>query len=309
MSRVTVIIPILNAMPYLTEALASLEAQTFRDFEVCLWDNGSTDGSVEEARRWIPGRLPGRAVAGRPLPLHECLAAMVEEAQTEFVARMDGDDVSLPIRFEKQIECLLANKALGIVGGQCPLMDQGGKLLGVSHPGPLRHDDIVTLMMVRSALTHPALMFRRDAILDAGNYRQPKPVEDLDLYLRIAEICKFQNLSETVLHYRIHPASICQSDLAGQSRQAVDVIYAYSKIIYGITPRDFQQLRAKKGSAAREMLKSAAFRSGGDYESFCRIAMSPTFTYVGRCMTSERDYFSKIIFKFLDSFSGFFPLK
>lgn len=306
---ITVIIPILNAMPYLTEALASLEAQTFRDFEVFLWDNGSTDGSVEEARRWIPSRLPGRVVTGRPLPLHECLAAMVEEAQTEFVARMDGDDVSLPIRFEKQIECFLANKALGIVGGQCPLMDQGGKLLGVSHPGPLGHEDIVTLMMVRSALTHPALMIRRDAILDAGNYRHPKPVEDLDLYLRMAQISKFQNLSEPILHYRIHPMSICQSNLAGQSQQSVDVIDAYSKKIYAISPRDFQGLRAKKSSAAGAMLKSAAFRSGGDYESFCRIAMSPTFTYVGRCMTSEGDYFSKLTFKFLDAMRSVLPAK
>ena len=306
---ITVIIPILNAMPYLTEALASLEAQTFRDFEVCLWDNGSTDGSVEEARRWIPSRLPGRVVTGRPLPLHKCLASMVEEAQTEFVARMDGDDVSLTIRFEKQIECFLGNKALGIVGGQCPLMDQGGKLLGVSHPGPLGHEDIVTLMMVRSALTHPALMFRRDAILDAGNYRHPKPVEDLDLFLRMAQICKFQNLSEPILHYRIHPTSICQSNLAGQSRQSIDVIDAYSKTIYGISPRDFQGLRAKKGNAAWEMLKSAAFRSGGDYEKSYSIAMSPTFTYVGRCMTSEVDYFSKIIFKFLDAMRSVFPAK
>ena len=71
MSLITIIIPILNAMPYLTEALASLEAQTFRSFEVCLWDNGSTDGSVEEAQRWIPGRLRGRVVCGNPLPRHE----------------------------------------------------------------------------------------------------------------------------------------------------------------------------------------------------------------------------------------------
>ena len=100
MRRLSVVLPVLNAMPYLPEALASLEAQTFRDFEVCLWDNGSTDGSAEEARRWIPGRLPGRVVTGRPLPLHECLATMVEEAQTEFVVRMDGDDLIAPNKLE-----------------------------------------------------------------------------------------------------------------------------------------------------------------------------------------------------------------
>jgi glycosyltransferase involved in cell wall biosynthesis len=54
MPGLTVIIPALNAMPYFPEALASLEAQTFRHFEVILWDNGSSDGTVEEARRWIP---------------------------------------------------------------------------------------------------------------------------------------------------------------------------------------------------------------------------------------------------------------
>ena len=300
MSRVTVIIPILNAMPYLPEALASLEVQTFRDFEVCLWDNGSTDGSVEEARRWIPYRLPGRVVTGNPLPLHECLARMVEVAQTEFVARMDGDDVCLPTRFEKQIEVLLKNKALGIVGGQCPLMDQDGKLLGASHEGPMHHDDIVTLMMVRSALTHPALMFRRDMLLEAGNYRQPKPVEDLDLYLRMSETCKFQNLDEVVLHYRIHPSSICQSDLAGQTRQAFHVIDSYAKKVYGISAGDFQRLRSKKACTSWEMLKSATFRSGGDYKKFCRIAMSSNFTFVGRCMSREDDFISKVVFKMID---------
>jgi glycosyltransferase involved in cell wall biosynthesis len=118
MALVTVIIPILNAMPFLPEALASLEAQTFKDFEVCLWDNGSIDCSVEEARRWIPCRLKGRVVTGNPLPLHECLARMVGEAQTEFVARMDGDDVCLPQRFEKQMAAMRGDSGLAAVGGR-----------------------------------------------------------------------------------------------------------------------------------------------------------------------------------------------
>jgi len=89
MSFITVIIPILNAMPYLPEALASLEAQTFRDFEVCLWDNGSADGSVEEAMRWIPKRLPGGVVTGNPLPHHRCLGRMVEEDWGAWRSRTD----------------------------------------------------------------------------------------------------------------------------------------------------------------------------------------------------------------------------
>ena len=231
----TVIIPILNAMPYLPEALASLERQSFRDFEVCLWDNGSSDGSVEEAQRWIPGRLKGRVVTGNPLPLHDCLARMVEEAQTDFVARMDGDDVCLPERFERQMAAMVSNRALGIVGGQSPLVDIAGKELGCSLSGPLEHDDILTEMMLRSSLTHPALLFRRAAVLDAGNYARPKPVEDLDLYFRMSEICKFKNLESNVLNYRINPKSICQSDLSGQKLQVEEVITKYSPKIYGLS--------------------------------------------------------------------------
>lgn len=302
MSFITIIIPILNAMPYLTEAFASLEAQTFRSFEVCLWDNGSTDGSVEEAQRWIPGRLRGRVVCGNPLPLHECLARMIVEAKTQFVARMDGDDVCLPERFQLQLEALRGDPNLGIVGGQCPIMDTDGKCLGVSHPGPFSHDDILSEMMLRSALTHPALMFRREAILSAGNYTRPKPVEDLDLYLRMAGSSEFANLSQEVLRYRIHPNSICQLDLEGQQSEMVDVVAQHALAVYGMESAQYRKLRAKKSFCAISLLlRSACYRSRGDVQRLRRIVFSPSFIGIGRCLTGTRDYISKIAFRFLEA--------
>ena len=300
---ITVIIPILNAMPYLPQALASLEEQTFRDFDICLWDNGSTDGSVEEAMRWIPHRLPGRVVTGNALPLHQCLARMVEEAKTEFIARMDGDDVCALQRFEWQVGKLFSRPELGIVGGQCPIMDANGKCLGVSHPGPLSHDDILSEMMLRSALTHPALMFRREAILRAGNYTRPKPVEDLDLYLRMAGSCEFANLSQEILRYRVHSKSICQSDLEGQQSEMVDVVAEHALAVYGMQPADYRKLRAKKSFCAISLLlRSAYHRSKGDVYHLRRIIFSPSFIAIGRCLTGTRDYPSKIAFRFLESF-------
>lgn len=306
-SCLTVIIPVLNAMPYLPEALASLEAQTFRDFQVCLWDNGSTDGSVEEVRRWIPGRLKGRVVTGNPLPLHECLARMVKEARTEFVARMDGDDICFSERFQLQLEAMRSDTNLGIVGGQCPMIDSAGKPTGKSHPGPLAHENIVTEMMFRSALTHPALMFRREAVLKAGNYSIPKPVEDLDLYLRMARFCRFRNLSDEVLRYRIHAQSICQSDLEGQQKLVVEVVANYSKAIFGISNDEFLALRARRSKCAMVLfLKSAAYRSRRSLGRFLRIACSPSFVFVARCMTAQNDLLSKTIYRLLDGGSGFF---
>jgi glycosyltransferase involved in cell wall biosynthesis len=173
-------------MPYLTEALASLEAQTFRDFEICLWDNGSSDGSVEEARRWIPGRLKGRVVSGNPLPLHECLARMVEEAQTEFVARMDGDDVCLPKRFEKQIQYLNQNPDVAVLGAQCVPIDARGNQLHEPLHFPESFDGVLSKFLIGNAVLHPSVVFRKSSILEAGNYKlYEKPCEDLDYMLLI----------------------------------------------------------------------------------------------------------------------------
>ena len=301
--RITVIIPILNAMPYLPEALSSLEAQTFRDFEVCLWDNGSTDGSVEEARRWIPKRLPGRVVSGNPLPLHECLAKMVEEAQTEFVARMDGDDICLPERFESQISAILKNPDLGIVGGQCIYIGSDGKHLGDQEVLPSRHDDILTQMLFRSALTHPALLFRRTAILEAGNYQLPKPIEDLDLYFRISFKWKFQNLEVPVLKYRIHPNSICRSNELDHAKRVIEVVGSHAPKTYGMATENYVRLRNRQsGCAVAQLLASARYRACGSFRRFFALVFSYYFVCNGRCLTGSRDYFSKMVYRLLELF-------
>ena len=298
---ITVIIPILNSMPYLTKALASLERQSFRDFEVCLWDNGSTDGSVEEARRWIPGRLRGIVVSGNTLPLHECLARMVEEAQTEFVARMDGDDICLPERFESQISAIIKNPELAIVGGQCIYIGSDGKQLPDQEVLPSRHDDILTQMLFRSALTHPALLFRKAAILEAGNYQLPKPIEDFDLYLKMARAWKFTNLNEAVLKYRIHPQSVSRLESEQQQKLMIDVVSSHAEEIYGMVREKYLQLRNRKSPCAFiDLLKSAKFRECRFGAVSAGIVRSKYFVNNGRCLCGKYDIVSKIAFRILE---------
>ena len=88
--RVTWLLPIKDGMPFLPETLASIEAQTYQDWEVLAWDNGSTDGTIQELKRWIPSRLPGRVVTDCPLGLGLSLAQMVLRADTELCALPNG---------------------------------------------------------------------------------------------------------------------------------------------------------------------------------------------------------------------------
>lgn len=305
MAQVTVIMPVLNGMPYLPEALASLEAQTLRDFEVILWDNGSTDGSLEEARKWIPRRLPGRVVSGEPLPLHQCLARLVEETKTELSARMDADDVCLPHRFEQQVRYLAQNPDVSLVGCQIECINSQGNILPKDSwtQFPLEHQDIVTQMLFSCALFHPGITFRTEAVRRCGNYAVPSPVEDLDLYLRLVQVARVANLSTVCIHYRIHSKSICA--LARQEDRHSDLVTAtiagYADVLFGIKSATYLQLRNQAYfPAILPLFRSALFRARGRLPVFIRLVCAPTFVFIGRCLTGKRDYISKLMFRMIE---------
>jgi glycosyltransferase involved in cell wall biosynthesis len=97
-SKVTWLLPVKDGMPYLPETLASIESQTYRNWQVLAWDNGSTDGTVAELHKWMPSRLPGKVIDYEQLSLANSLAKLVETAEIEFCARIDADDINYPER-------------------------------------------------------------------------------------------------------------------------------------------------------------------------------------------------------------------
>jgi hypothetical protein len=303
---ITVIIPVLNAMPYLTEALASLEAQTFRDFDVCLWDNGSTDGSVEEAMRWIPCRLQGRVISGNPLPLHECLARMVGDAQTEFVARMDGDDICLPERFAQQIDYLKNNPLTATVSGQKITTGASGISLGLSEKFPTKFGDILFSFLFQNPILHPGVLMRKDAVLSVGNYSAPKPVEDFDLWLRIALKYEIANLEQVVLRYRRHESAVC--GLMGQAPESIStgmlgVAQKYSQKLWNISPETYSALLNKKHPCScLPLLNAMKLISARTGESLVSTLSSPWKLSIARCLTGSNDFISKATWRLLDVF-------
>ena len=155
--RVTWLLPVKNGMPFLPTTLASIAEQTYQNFEVLAWDNGSTDGTLEELRKWIPSCLPGRIVSDRPMGLGVSLAEMVKEARTELCARIDADDVNLPDRLEKQVEFLRVHPDVALVGTQFIRLDQNGVTHGLVYKVPEEHTAIVLFMLHANpiALTLP----------------------------------------------------------------------------------------------------------------------------------------------------------
>lgn len=266
--RVTWLLPVFNGMPYLPQTLASIAAQTYGNHEVLAWDNGSTDGSVEELQRWIPTRLAGTVVTSRPLGIGAALARMVQISRTELCARIDADDVNEPDRLARQVERMLADEALVLIGSNVQRIDEGGAPLGVSG-APV--DDVAIRWALRfcNPMKHPTVLFRRRAVLAAGNYRDIKPGQDYDLWLRMARVGKMANLPEPLVRYRVHDRSITRTEAGGSDAVGRQIVAGQAYDAYpGIG------IAAGLGLRALLMPGSSVDASGDDLRRHRRLAIA-----------------------------------
>lgn len=244
-ARVTWLLPVRNAMPFLPATLESIALQTRRDFEVLAWDNGSTDGSAEVLRQWIGSRLPGRAVLNRPMGLGASLAAMVSLARTPLCARIDGDDINEPHRLERQIALLDARPRVAVVGSAMRLIDPSGELLPETRLVAVDDAELRWRLRFHNPLCHPTVVFRREAALEAGNYRDLMPVEDIDLWLRLAQRHELANIAEPLVRYRVHAASVSAAHRPDIDARRRVLMHGYvESILPGLTAEQYDRLVA-----------------------------------------------------------------
>ena len=214
--------PVYNAGRYLAEAVESILGQTYGPLELIAVDDGSTDDSLAILKRYSARdprvRLISRPNTGYSVALNEALGL----ASGEFLARMDADDVSDPERFAKQVEFLRRHPECVAVGCRVLLIDYSGGSLGIA-PGDLDHETILGHLLkgLGAAIPHPGLMARAGAVRELGGYRvEFEPVEDLDLFLRLADLGRLANHPDVLLSYRQHAQSVSHRRHAEQLRKA-----------------------------------------------------------------------------------------
>jgi glycosyltransferase involved in cell wall biosynthesis len=201
--QLTVLMPVLNAMPYLPEAVASLQAQTFADFTVLAIDDGSQDESMAYLRSIRDPRFHVLA-DGRRRGLGGALNLGLAQVTSEFIARMDADDLCAPERFALQVARLHADPTIGAVGTQFTYLGRHGRT-GFARRLPLTHQEIDRgLMQGVLTLIHASLMMRASLLRAIGGYRLRGVGEDWDMFLRLAEVTRLANLPEVAYFYRLH---------------------------------------------------------------------------------------------------------
>jgi glycosyltransferase involved in cell wall biosynthesis len=206
---ISVCMPVYNAERFVAEAVESILNQTLGDFEFLIVDDGSTDGS----RRILEGyaardpriRLVSRPNTGLVIALNEMLAA----ARGAFIPRTDADDVAMPERFERQASYLRAHPEVLALGTRVLVIDPEGAPL-TEMCEQQSHEEIDRAQLGGLVvICHPTVMARAEVLRRVGGYRpETFPAEDLDLWLRLAEIGRLANLPEALVKYRQHLQSI-----------------------------------------------------------------------------------------------------
>jgi cellulose synthase/poly-beta-1,6-N-acetylglucosamine synthase-like glycosyltransferase len=172
-------------------------------------------------------------------------------ARSEFIARMDADDVSHPERLEAQLTYMQANSDVAVLGSAYFLIDDQGCIHGKvdTHQSDF---DIRRALRYGNPICHPSVMLRREAILAEGGYLGGKNAEDYDLWLRLAigRRWRFANMSVPLLSYNVSP-----SGQARRSRAAYANV-AGAQIRQFLLTRDIRWLIGSAVSMAKSLFWS-----------------------------------------------------
>ncbi len=215
MSRVTVLMPAYNVGPWISEAIESVLKQTFADFTLLVIDDCSTDNTADVVQSFSDPRIRYEKNP-RNLGLAENLNRGLELSDTEFCARMDGDDIAEPTWLETGIKVLETHPEVGI----CSFGFQffGTKTSVVRFPE--KHEDSKVQMLFGCTVIIP--VFRRSVMADNGLRYSTEafPAEDYDMWSRCYRLTQVYNVQQTMFHYRMHGTQISTSKAEAQRQKA-----------------------------------------------------------------------------------------
>lgn len=205
---ISVVMPVYNAEKYLDEAIQSILTQTYNNFEFIIINDGSTDKSLEIIEKYKNQDKRIILISRENRGLIYSLNEGIEKANGTYIARMDGDDISLPKRFEEQIIFMEENSEIGVCGSWIEVF--GKEINSTIWKIPTNNDELRVRLLFSVAFGHPTVMMRKEII---DNYKLRynelyKDAEDYKFWIDFSKYTKFGNIPKILLRYRYVETSV-----------------------------------------------------------------------------------------------------
>lgn len=204
--QITVLMPAYNAGKYIREAITSVLQQSFRDFELLVVNDGSTDDTLSIALSFHDARVV--VINKEHAGIASALNTGLKLASAPYVARFDADDVCLLTRLETQLDFLHDHPEYVLVGSDAEYMLENGDFLFNFKCIAHSDEEVKNKLYVYCPFIHSSVMYRKDDVIKAGGYNiHAHNFEDYLLWTNLAKLGKMQNLREPLIKVRLNAAS------------------------------------------------------------------------------------------------------
>jgi len=229
---VSFILPVFNGRKFISKAIDSLLSQQYENFRIIIINDGSTDESAsvlsgfKDSRIVVVNCCDNKGLAHR-------LNQGIKLADSDYIARMDQDDIAYPDRLKWQVSYMEKNSNLIGSGADVSFLGIGGYSQFPHSPNALRSE-----LLFRCSINHPTVILRRKMFIDAGFQYEARDdaLEDYRLWQKITRTHDFGNLNKRVLQYRINADGMTRSsekDAEGRDRSIANA-YRENLLYYGI---------------------------------------------------------------------------
>lgn len=227
MPKVSVVIPSYNHAAYIEQAIQTILSQTYRDLELIIVDDGSSDASPSILSKIHNEKV--RVVFQQNQGAHAAINQGLSMARGQYLAILNSDDAYVPQRIEKAIDIMEANPKIGLVSSYIEIVDSTGKSLGVKQgykncpPWTLDRPEKsfralnnlgLALLTENYLATTSNYVFPRTIYQKVGEFRPLRYTHDWDFALRLARIAEIYMIEEPLLQYRVHPKNTIKEDKA-----------------------------------------------------------------------------------------------
>lgn len=209
--------PVYNGERYLQEAIESVLAQSYSDFEFIIINDGSTDGSLAILKTFaLKDDRISVITNEQNLRLIATLNKGLQLATGEYIIRTDADDICMPDRIQKQVDFMDANRSVDICGSWVRFIGHESKVLKL----PMDHEYVKARLLFKPSIIHPSVIIRK-SLIDTYKLNYNKDylhAEDYGLWVEASVLTSLHNLQEVLLDYRISDSSISRQAFNDERR-------------------------------------------------------------------------------------------